>query len=254
MARTTFKNEYYVRIYEMSRQGMRTRAMAAALGVSTTTLKSWRKDDTAVSDAISKGRSSLTPTGSSTGQTFFEYVYKRLPEHLQQLWTEMKACEGEENDQKRLESLLHNQSLRTRQHLFVHALVSSNFNASEACRRICVPRTTFESWCKSDSDFVELMDQIQVMKKDFVEGCLMSQVAAGDVTCTVFANKTLNRDRGYDNKVSVEHTGSILHGVLDLNSLKLPVEVMRVIAEAIQKQQDPETPRLVEAEVTASEN
>lgn len=253
--RPRFKPEYYVRIYELSREGLSYQQIATALGVTKMTLLNWRNDDEAVRDAIKKGRSptTLTKGGKEVGETFSDFVYKRLPKKLRKIWNEMRAADREKNGEKKLELILRGRGTRTKQHLFAHAFVCSNFNAAEACRKIGLPYVTFDHWKKHDPDFLELMGYIQEMKKDFVEGCLMSLIQQGDSAATIFANRTLNRERGYDPKVIVEHRGTVLHGTLSLDGIlnRLPVQTQREILKSIRQQKEP---LQLEAHDDSSEN
>lgn len=236
MPRYAWKDEYYVRIFELSRQGMSSNSIADALGISRTTFKEWKKTRPAVLDALKRGRT--TPSqGKGSTETFLDYVYGRLPSHLKELWDQMKAYEKEENGEKKLEALLENQGKRTRQHLFIHALVSSNFNASEACRRVNITKACYEKWIRTDPLFLQLVEEIPWHKKNFFEGALIGLVAQGDSAATVFAAKTQLRDRGYDPKKVIEHRGMIGHAHFDIQSLKLPLEVRRTLLEAIENEE-----------------
>lgn len=237
--RVRFKPSYYVKIYELSREGMSLTQIAGALGVDKRTLRAWRDKDPAVKEALRKGKSIRD---SNRGETFSDYVYKRLPEHLKELWDEMRAADREKNPEKSIELMISKHGKRTKQLLFVHALVSSNFNAAEACRKIGLPYVTFTKWKEYDAKFHELLGFIHEMKKDFVEGCLMNLIADGDAGATIFASKTLNRDRGYDPRVTIEHTGSVKHAHLSLDKIleRLPPKAQRMILQQIRNGETPQ--------------
>ena len=56
---------------------------------------------------------------------------------------------------------------------------------------------------------------------------------AGTSSAIIFANRTLNRDRGYSEKLLVEHSGTIQHLLIPLQRLNLPMEVLLQIEEAM---------------------
>lgn len=225
---------YYVKIYELSKQGLSFQGIADALGVTAMTLKAWREQDEGVAYAVRHGkdvaRASKEP---GAGATFLEYVYKRLPEDLKETWAQLDALNNEPNPEKRIEFLLQGKGKREMQVLFVHALIGSNFNAAEACRKLNISYSLVGKWKERDPEFLELMDTIHEMKKDFCEGALMDLVSSRDTSAVLFVNRTLNRDRGYDPKITVEHKGSVTHQ-MDIMSLGLPPEILKVIMEAMQ--------------------
>lgn len=262
MAASTWKDEYYVTIYELVRQGMTMAQIAGVLGVSDFCLKNWYKKKPALKEAVNRARSS-SPSSirdrsgeTGTGEKFFEYVYRRLPPELRELWNELCEAERADNPEIAVEALLENQGERTLQHLWIHALVAGNFNVSEACRRVNVTQKQVDQWKKEDTRFLELVEQVITMKKDYAEGCLFDLLRAGDAGATIFVNRTLNRDRGYDPKVTVVHEGSVLHQHVDVSALPLDLETKRKMLEAIRNSRElpPGETRVIELEAHQAED
>lgn len=212
-----WRDSYYVKAYLLALEGRKDGAVADALGVARDTFLSWKRDRKALRHALRLARG-----GKGKAQTFGEYVSGRLPAHLKAIWDGIEVAEQRDNPERRIEALLAGQGENVRKQIFVHALVSANFNKAEACRRANVGYSTVRKWM-ADPVFVELMDQVHEMKQDFVEGCLMNLVGAGDTTATVFASKTLNRDRGYDSKKTIVHEGVVQHAHFDIAQLPLPL-------------------------------
>ena len=231
-----FKDEYYVTVYELARSGMSENKMSKNLGVSTVTLRSWKKKNKALRDAIERGRNSK---GKMTTQRWFDYVYQKLPENLMKIWDEIQDLEAQPNGIQKIESLLETNGKRARQHIFLHALVTANFNVSRACSICNIPRRTFENWVTNEPDFSELMNEINVHKKNFFEASLVGLVARGDSAATIFVNRTYNRDRGYNEKVDVNVIGKIehehVHAHISIDELELGLEVRTEILKAIRK-------------------
>lgn len=198
--KTRWKNSYYVKSYLYARDGYSDAKIAKALGVSRVTFLKWRRGDKALRVALKKGRA----PGTALSTSFSDYVAHRLPDSLRPLWDNLCAADDELNPVRRVEALLAGRGEEVRQHLFVHAFVVSNFNKAEACRRTNVSPKTLRTWA-ADPQFAALLEQVAEMKKDFVDAGLMGLVAQGDTAATIFAAKTLLRDRGYDTKQVVEH-------------------------------------------------
>lgn len=199
---------HYVTAYEQARAGLSNTQIAKALGVNLVTLKAWLKRKKYLRRAIEKGRSLSLATPD---RSFADFVYGRLPQHLQELWDNLNRCDNRSLGVERIEALLENQGKTARQHLFVHALVASSFSKTEAMRVVNVTPRTVRLWIEEDPEFAELVDGIMECKKDFLEAGLMQLVAEGDSAATIFANKTLNRDRGYNDKQEVVVQGGIEH-------------------------------------------
>jgi transcriptional regulator with XRE-family HTH domain len=233
--KTIWKDENYVTAYELARNGMSEQKMAKAIGVSVSTLRKWKRNKPALSDAIRRGAGD--PNGSSPTQSFHEYIYQKLPPELAELYNQIEACESEPNGIKKIEAILRKHGKRARQHLFLHALVSSNFNVSRACSMIQISRKTFESWVTSEPEFHELMQEMDFHKKNYFESALIGLIARGDSSATIFANKTINRDRGYNEKLDLNVSGTIehehLHAHIAVDELQLKIETKKEILTAL---------------------
>lgn len=228
--------ENLLKLYELCRDGLKPSAIAAAMGIESSTLKKWRRDYPEIALAWNRGREAGNK--NKVGDAFLSYVHGRLPTDLQELWRDINGIDTQDsNAEKRIERLLEGKGKRIRQSLFIHAMVATNFNRAEACRKVNLSYDAVTNWLRTDAEFARLMDMVTEMKKDFCESALMGLVSQGDTSAVIFTNKTLNKDRGYDPKVTVKHEGTINHQ-LDIASLGLPVEVMRTILEAVKKKQE----------------
>lgn len=227
---TKWKDEYYLTIHELAKSGMPNTHIARSIGVKFLTLEKWIERRPALRVAIDKARKHNQ--GKAATQTFVEYVYEQLPEHLKEVWDEIDSLSNEKNAIRKIEFILEDQGQKVRQHLFMHALIHCNFNISKACGKVNVSRKKFNYWLYNDPDFAELIEEMQFHKKNFFEAALVGLVHAGDPAATIFVNKTLNRDRGYAEKVEV--TGSIEHNhVVTVDSLNLPIEVRQQVLDAM---------------------
>jgi len=233
MPKRKWCEDYYVTAYELARSGLSDNKIAEAMGVSLGTLRDWRIEFPAFTNAIRRGKAFATKQNGTV--TFRDYVYKRLPPDLRELWDKINACERHTNGIQKIEALFAEQGLRARQHLFLYALTASNFNASLACRKVGISRQTMLDWKERDPSFSVLLDEIDWHKGNFFESALIRAVKEGDTSTIMMANRTFNKNRGYGTKVEVEHTGEVNHNlnIVNLDAITLPIEVRRQLLEAI---------------------
>jgi hypothetical protein len=240
MGKRAWKDEFYVKAFELARTGLTDKAIAEAIGISPSVFKTWRLEKPALKDALTRARGE----GDNKGrESFKDFVYNRLPDDLKELWDDIEACERRKNSVQRIEAMLKNRGKGVRQHLFLFALTSRCFSVSEACRAVNIPRKTFEGWVLDDPDFAEMVEEIHIARKDFCEGSLMSLIAAGDTAATIFANKAINKDRGYGEKSEITVSGSVDHKhlhahVVKVDDLDLPLTARRQILSALREEQD----------------
>lgn len=242
MAAKSFKPEYYVKAHQLARAGLSKGEVAKGLGVGMKTLKRWMKEVPAFADAVRSGREATEGAGAYEGLK--EYAYHRLPPEVRKVWDEIDeiddADEKEYPDKHaRLGEIFRKLAARPermRQQLFLHALVSTNFMITTACRKAGVSRDEVDNWCRHSPYFDELLAGVQEVKKDFFEGCLVGLCRRGDSGAIIFANRTINRNRGYGEKLTVSTTNrtEVTHRVrLD----ELPIEARRML---LQKHRPPE--------------
>jgi hypothetical protein len=222
------------------------------LGVSRHTLKAWRKEYPALDQAIEDGRKHKERSamnGNGAMETITKYARSHMPAEVRKLWDKINAFWEEEDPEKRVDLLLEGQSKQIRQHLFLHALVMCNFNKHAAARKMNLSYPVVHAWCR-DEKFQQLVGSIIEMKKDFVEGHLLGLIAQGDSPATIFAAKTLLRDRGYDPKMTIEHKGTVTHGHVSLDKVleKLDVASQKKILAAIRQTGTKALPAHVEPE------
>ena len=226
-----FKRTMYVTTYELARDGMTDAKIASALGVNKVTFYRWKAEDPALADALERGRKRRAPGDE---QTFREYIFDHLSPELRDLWNEINRCENEENGIERIEALLAQHGKYARQHLFIYALTQSMFNVSQSLRKLLISRKTYENWIANDPDFAELMDEIHWHKKNYFEARGMDRIAAGDTAVILHALKTQCRDRGWNEKIEIEHTGTVTNEhAINILDLDLDVTTKKAVLEAL---------------------
>ena len=230
-----FKLEMLVTVYQLARDGMPDRQISSSLGISEPTFLAWKKDNPAIRDALSRGR-----RGRKHGdeETFAEFVFDHLPPALQELWKKIEEFAILPDGVERANVLLNGRHVRIRQHLFIYALTSSNFNVSAAMRKVGISRQTLQEWQDSDPDFQKLVGELNFYKENFFENAFIGRVAAGDTAAILHGVKTQCRSRGYNEKVEVVHSGSISNpDTVSIADLDLDIETRKKILEALRAKQ-----------------
>lgn len=228
--RNKWDDRFFVTVYQLAKDGRSHSEIAKALGVDDHTLKTWRAKKPALQEAYKKGT-------DVAGERFEDYVYDRLPKKLQETWKQLKEFDDHPNALRKITSLMLDHGKRERQHLFIQALISRNFNPSIACSSIGISYQQLMTWCRTDAEFSEILKEIEWHRKNFYEDSLFRLVKDGNPSATIFVNKTKNQDRGYGAKLQVEHSGSVNHNhqTIDLETINLPLEIRKVLLEYIEE-------------------
>ncbi len=236
MARTAWKDIYLLRVYEFAKAGMTERKMAMALGVSIQTFTIWEKKKKLFKQFLEEGRTFYKGKKNKDGKeiSFREYVYQRLPDTVRKLWREIDKLDKAKSPRGLTEALLKRGGKRARQHLFLYAWTASNFSISVAMRKLCINKHTFTAWCKEEQ-FADLIDEVNWHKKNFFEDYLLKLVKGGDTSATIFANRTQNRDRGYNERVDINLSADILTTRHNVDDLELSTELKKELLKSLRK-------------------
>lgn len=216
-----WRDEFYVLAYRLAREGQADSAIAKHLGVGTELFRRWKRERPAFAQALADGADA-----EKKAQEQKQILYNRLSPELQDVWD--RICNVEEEarddaevrrDKRRARRLLDSEiralNERLRQRLFVHAYLCCDYSMSEAACRTATPHESLRQW-KKDPEFSLLLAEGKAAKKDFVESALMSLVRQGEPAAVIFANKTVNADRGYNDKLRISVGPEQAHGVEEL--------------------------------------
>lgn len=222
-------DDYYLEAYLLARQGLPDSQIAKTLGVSPSTFKAWKEDRRALRRTLKRARKSDENSGSAI--SFSDYVYEQLPSRLQKVLDRINEYTEQSNAVEKIETLLQDEGLGARQHLFVHSLITNAFNISRACSQVNITTNTFRRWCNNDPDFHDLIVEMDWHKGNFFESALINLVKSGDSSAIIYANKTFNKKRGYGEKLEVDVSGTITHNhqLVDVDQLNLPLETRKQI-------------------------
>lgn len=238
--------DYLQDTYALAREGKRFSQIGKAVGIRKQTWDNWKNKHPDLWRAYCRGRSQWKGLKASN-HSFQELVMERLPSSLRRLWDEINELEREENGVAKLEIILRKAGLRTRQYLFIHALMMSNFNESTARAKVNITSSEYKKWLRTDPEFVELVAEIELCKKDFFENALMDLVASRDTSAVLFANRTFNRDRGYTEGTTHKIEGSVEHRVVKVDDLGLTLEEKKRLLLKVREQQAEEDRMLLPA-------
>ena len=221
-----------VQIYKLAKAGMSDHAISKALGISYATYKHWHGKYPALYKVAAEARE-----GSDGVGEFKEYVYGQMSEESKALWDSVRRLDKAGGlTREACQELFSDTGKRVRQELFIHAWVASNFNGSEACRRVGLSKYTLDKWLTNDPDFLKLFEEIDWHKGNFFEGALVKLVKAGDPHAVLFANKTFNRNRGYAEKTEVVNTTEVnINTQIPLEDLDLDAATLAKVLKAQRK-------------------
>ncbi len=231
-----YRPNFLVPLYRMVRAGIPEIDVCRSLGVSRMSLYVWRKKYPEVEECYQIARKDRDEASD-----FPRWVYNRLSPEIRQLWDRIEAWHDAGQDNL-VEVALLDHGVRVQQQLFLHALCVKSFNPSEAMRAVNVTKRELDEWLARDSKFAELVEEVNYHKANFFEQALVDLVRAQNPSAVIFANKTVNRNRGYGQVTDVNHThkGVIMHGVVDLTDVMndLSPECRSELMEALRRRDE----------------
>jgi hypothetical protein len=154
-------------------------------------------------------------------------VSEHLPKIIQKKWDKIMRLQDKPRGPERVQAFLEAQDKVVQQYLFIHSLISCNFQKSKALRKIGLPYSALHRWM-DDAEFSIMVDFVHELRGDFFEDHLSQLISEGDGKAIIFANRTFNRKRGYgdrldvnvDQKVSHHHTISLEEANISLDAKK----------------------------------
>ena len=92
---------------------------------------------------------------------------------------------------------------------FLLAFEAKAGNVKVACQAMGMPRSTYYKWRRTDPAFSEAADDILEGLKDFAESKLMINISLGKEASIFFFLKCKAKDRGYIERVDINHSGRL---------------------------------------------
>lgn len=225
-----YNDKLPVKVYRLISQGLSLEKCASVIGVSGTTFFDWIKKHPALDDAVKQAQDSKKGEGAGTFRT---YIFGRLSPEAKRIWKKIHRFEKCKKEYK-IRALLEKSGKYIRQQIFLYAIVASNFNISLALRKACLSLTQYQNWITVDPDFASLINEINWHKANYFESALMRLVKQGDSPAILFANRTFNRSRGYNDKVEVDVQVTDRREAVPVKELlaQLPVEHRKLLQQA----------------------
>jgi hypothetical protein len=101
-----------------------------------------------------------------------------------------------------------------KQELFLSNFYKSACNVAVSCKAIGVSRETYYNWLNDYDSFKKKVEEEKEGLLDFVEGKLMSRIQKDDTTAIIFHLKTKGKERGYTEKIELDHSGELNRDVV----------------------------------------
>ena len=161
------------------------------------------------------------------------YITRNLSKQARKAWDSLQGASSTDD----IEAIFHGHPLRLRQQLFCHALLHTGYDLSKACHMVGISFSTMKHW-KDDLDFLQMLEEMQFHKKNFFERSLVGLVEEAHPAAVIFANRTLNADRGYNEKIELRTEEHNANSNFEITDLDLPLEVQKMILKAIDKKQE----------------
>ena len=197
MPKLKWDDGFYVKAYRAARLGLSDHAISKALGITQQTFGRWWNEKPAFKSAVEEGRRGDTSLG-----TFRAFYQQRLSPECRNLYDGLTSPNVKAR--QRTLTKLEGAGTKTRQHVYLFALIECDLAATKARAVADVDRDVVQLWMK-DHNFRRLLDEITECKKDFYEGSFLKLVQSGSEAAIIHAAKTVNRDRGYGELVRVDH-------------------------------------------------
>jgi hypothetical protein len=92
---------------------------------------------------------------------------------------------------------------------FLESLKLKFGNATEAAKAIGISRQVAYNWRRDDLTFAEAWDEINEGLKDFAESKLLLNISRGKEASIFFFLKCRAKDRGYIERMDINHSGKL---------------------------------------------
>lgn len=161
------------------------------------------------------------------------YILGNLSPKAKKLWQQIEF--HAERDRPETPRAMLKATKALKQEIYLYALINCSYNVSKACLIAGTNRNEVMVW-QRDPNFNLLLTEIHEQKKDFFENRLLDLVEMRYPPAVLFVNRTINADRGYSEKLRIEHSGPSIG--IDIDSLDLDIETRRKILAAVRKQKE----------------
>lgn len=223
--------ELILNFYDAFLREESTQKVAAALQVGEGAIFAWIRDYPEF--ALAK---KMADEKRGNNSTFTGYIFQHLSPEARKTWEKIQFWRDSDSSYEKINEILSSKPKKLRQELFIHALISCSFDVSTACAMVAISRNTLEDWKRYDLDFRQLVEEVRWHKKNFFEKSLIDLVEMKHPAAVIFVNRTVNADRGYSEKIQIEHTGT--DPEFSVEDLDLDLETRRKVLDAIRRNKE----------------
>jgi len=223
-------------VYDMAKEGTSSSNILRALALKNIHKQKIKEEILKIIKIANKNKSKQ----AEEKNPLTDFVIGNLSEKTRNMFLILKdnieGADGKIGCAEAIDFVLQGQPKEIRQKLFLQALVDSCFNVNYARKMINLSSAQLSIW-KKDPEFLKMINELQMYKKNFYESKLIKLVDMGDSAATIFANKTFNRDLGYGDRVDVKHTHEHKH--LNIDNLNISLKAKKELLAAIQNKNTP---------------
>jgi len=115
--------------------------------------------------------------------------------------------------------------------LFLEVFERKACNVKEACAAMRMPRSVYYFWRKADPAFAQAADDVLEGMKDFAESKLFLNIQAGKEASIFFFLKCRAKDRGYIERLDVNHNATLTLEAVLAESYRIGREPQGVLGE-----------------------
>lgn len=234
--RKKLTEEEKFQVYDLAKEGYRSERIFKVLGLKGVNKQAIKEQIINIIKIANKNKQAVLDPKN----TLVDHVIGNLSEKQTDLFKELKdnatGANGRIGSVEAIEFLLQGQTKVARQKLFLRALIDNCFNIHLAKKMLNLSSSQLAIW-KKDPEFLKMISELDLYKKNFFESKLIRLVEQGDSAATIFANKTYNRDLGYGDRVDVKHSHEHKHVTID--NLNISLQTKKELLAAIQEKKNP---------------
>lgn len=213
-----WSDRFYLRAYLLAKDGHDDYEIAQMLGVSHETLQRWKKQSADFRWCFDQARKS-----GKSHVGIEDYVHQSLPDDLKQLWEDVCLASKARDSAKRIEHLFKDHGLAVRQHIFLHAYMTS-FDLNHACRVTGINMAVFEKWKEQSPEFGELCDTwLTRIEDEYIKSAFFDLVGERNPSCVLHGMKSRFPSK-YGEKKEIQHTHQ--HEVNHTQQPTIPNEII----------------------------
>lgn len=186
---------------------------------------------------INRHKAKEATKNENKGSVIEGYIWDTLTEDEKKVWRKLKRFDRARTGKEVINAILEKRGKIFRQHLFIHAMVHSNYQVTRACRMCGIDIQTFDRWRAGDADFNRLFLAIKDAQQDRLMNAYWKLIDVRNEQAVIHGVKTLCKDKGFGEKteVDVKVSGEIQHNLIQIDVDALPLDMQTRLLEEVRK-------------------